>query len=123
MLEYGNYFSADEMRCKCGCGGEMPDRPSFQHLLNTLNSIRFELDKPIIINSGWRCENHPAERDKPSGPGYHNRFGAVDISLKGHDPIELLRLVLSYPTIRGLGINPGVFLHLDERENSTVWGY
>lgn len=49
-----NYFTTNELACKCGCGLSKVD-PT---LIKILNAVREELGIPLIINSGTRCIKH-----------------------------------------------------------------
>lgn len=75
--------------------------------------------KPLVIVSGYRCLQHPAEAAK--GPGAvhsHTFFGATD--LQGQ--------VVSVPQaeaagFRGIGTRAGWAVHVDLRPTSTRWRY
>ena len=122
-----SYFTDDEFRCSCGCGrSEMA--PEFIELLNT---IREDFGKPMVISSGFRCENHSIERNKPNGPGTHNTGWAADVAVLGADAQKLIAVALRHG-ITGLGVNQkgsvGRFIHLDQCADSkfnrpTVWSY
>ena len=51
------YFKKSEFTCKCGCGLNNIDI----NLVKILDGIREHYNKPIIINSGSRCEKHNRE--------------------------------------------------------------
>ena len=115
-------FRRDEFGCKCGCGrAEM--RTEF---MGKLQALRMVWDKPMIITSGYRCVNHPAERLKPmSGTGTHSQGIAADIGVSGADALTLLRLALE-ANFSGVGIQQkghGRFVHLDIREHPAIWSY
>ena len=115
-------FTRSEFSCKCGCSRtEM--RSEF---MGKLQALRMVWDKPMLITSGYRCVNHPAERLKSiSGTGTHNQGIAADIGVSGADAISLLRLALE-ANFTGIGINQkgnGRFIHLDIREHPAIWSY
>lgn len=122
-----SYFTDDEFRCSCGCErSEM--QPEFIELLNT---IREDFGKPMVISSGFRCENHSAERNKPNGPGTHNTGWAADVAVQGADAHRLVKIALKHG-VTGIGINQkgsvGRFIHLDQCADTkftrpTVWSY
>lgn len=122
-----SYFTDDEFRCSCGCErSEM--HPEFVTLLNV---IREDFGKPMVISSGFRCENHSAERNKPNGPGSHNTGWAADVAIQGAEAQRLIEIALRHG-ITGLGVNQkgsvGRFIHLDQCPDKkftrpTVWSY
>jgi len=92
MMETIN-FSYAELQCKCGCGGnEM--KPEF---LNKLQAIRDEFQKPMRINSGFRCSNHDANvsSSKIAGKGPHTTGHAVDVGISGADALQLVELAVN----------------------------
>ena len=56
----------------------------FRSLCKVLDSIRGELGKPVLVNSWYRCPEHPLEAKKPR-PGVHAHGLAADLRLKGID--------------------------------------
>lgn len=90
-----NYFSDDELRCKCGCG-QLKFDPI---VLSNLNHIRHDYGKPMIVTSGYRCENHPIEARKEK-PGEHTTGMCVDISCSGWDTVKLTELAVKYGATR-----------------------
>lgn len=68
-----NYFSKDELACKCGCGFNVsPD------LVEKLNEARFLARIPFVITSGARCEEHN-EKVGGSPNSSHKKGLAADI--------------------------------------------
>jgi len=84
-LRLSAHFHADEFRCNC-CGrlhpsGKMPP----EQLIEWLEAIRNHFDKPVHINSGYRCPKHNAA----VGGALHSRHKmgvAADIWIEGVDP-------------------------------------
>lgn len=133
------YFTAKEMMCKCGCGKSDMDQ-GFMYLLD---AIRDMYGKPIIITSGYRCINHPAEASKSgSTSGAHTRGKAADIAAMREDAHRLLEVVSAFnsaareadmPYLTGIGIQQkgtGRFIHLDActmeddgLPRPTMWSY
>ena len=75
-----DYFKDDEFYCKCtratcDAKGNPPD----PLLRIKLNELRHALNKPIIINSGWRCREHNAASGGTI-ESEHLTGGGVDIS-------------------------------------------
>ncbi len=60
MMKTNKYFRLDEFKCKCGkC--EIPSNVPSDELIDLLVQIREHYNKPIIINSGYRCPEHNAK--------------------------------------------------------------
>ena len=108
-IKIARFFSLYEFECPC-CNRVMlsPD------LLTRLNHLRIIINRPIYINSGYRCKE---ENQRVGGvPGSYHLLGmAVDIQVKD----ILLSDLLIYA--QGIGFN-GIgnyekknFLHLDIR--------
>jgi len=115
-IKIARYFSLYEFECSC-CNRVMlsPD------LLTRLKHLRNIINRPIYINSGYRCKE---ENQRVGGvPGSYHLLGmAVDIQVKD----ILLSDLLLYA--QGIGFN-GIgfyekknFLHLDIRlELKLFW--
>lgn len=121
-VQWGKYpnFRKEEFNCKCGCG-ENRMRPEF---MDRLQALRSAYGKPMIITSGYRCAKHPVEAAKVM-PGMHSTGLAADIGVSGSEAVQVLRLAFD-AGFRGVGVQQkgnGRFLHVDLRENPTVWSY
>jgi zinc D-Ala-D-Ala carboxypeptidase len=113
------HFSPRELSCKCNgkfCDGEYWHAPEF---LDALEALRVGVGRPLIVNSGHRCDRWNAEIGGASH-SMHKQI-AVDIALEGLDRFGLLAAAegLGFTGI-GLGRN---FLHLDRRATSARWYY
>lgn len=116
-----------ELACK-HCG--KMDFP--EAFLIELDELREEWDKPIIVNSAYRCPNSDIEKDKKNGPGEHSR-GAIDIHISGSDVYFLVSLVIkrgwSGIGLQQKGPNASRFLHIDrgiarfDAPRPTIWTY
>ena len=104
-----NYFSPDELKCKCGCG--LNNFKPF--LLRVVNQIRHNLGKPLIRKSACRCIPHNLEEggtdtsDHLTGEGIdlkaihsHTRFIILETAFM----LEIRRIGLAKTYIH-LGIN------------------
>ena len=108
-IKIARFFSLYEFECPC-CNRVMlsPD------LLTRLNHLRIIINKPIYINSGYRCKE---ENQRVGGvPGSYHLLGmAVDIQVKD----ILLSDLLVYAQgieFNGIGFYENKnFLHLDIR--------
>lgn len=118
-----NYFSEDELRCKCGCDVYLFDDDA----LSILNSIRDDCGFPLPVSSGYRCLSHPLERHK-GHVGAHSTGKAVDIAVEFDKAHKLLKVAFAHNVPR-VGVNQrGImrFIHLDwceDKPTPTVWSY
>ena len=120
------YFSEDELRCKGTDECSMND--SF---MEKLINIRSELDRPMIINSGYR---HPAHNSAIGGvkDSAHVFGRAVDIAAIGEVAYEIVRLAIKNG-MTGIGVaqrgaHDRRFIHLDDMSSDThprpwIWSY
>lgn len=118
------YFTEDELRCKCGCG-EVMMNPSFMH---RLDDMRRKAGFPFVVTSGYRCPDYN-DRVSSTGPdGPHTTGKAVDIAVQGNQAHEVLRLAMLHG-IKGVGVSQkgdSRFLHLDiidDFPRPNVWSY
>ncbi|WP_299948509.1 D-Ala-D-Ala carboxypeptidase family metallohydrolase [uncultured Microbulbifer sp.] len=111
-------------------------------LLNTVAAVlqaddvrpmtdRVRLNKPMVITSGYRCQDHCA---RIGSTMTHTTGQAVDVSVSGGHAYELLGIALE-EGFTGIGVkqkgtHKGRFLHLDdlklvpgERTRPTFWSY
>ena len=83
MWDFRN-FTRDEFACGCGCGFDDID----PLIVSTLQRLRDEVQRPVVVNSGCRCAEHnikvggsPATQGKP-GTGSRHLYGkAADIRM------------------------------------------
>ena len=111
-IKIAEYFTLYEFECPC-CKRVMlsPD------LLIRLDHLRRVIDRPIYINSGYRC---PEENQRVEGaPGSYHLLGmAVDIHVKDYSLSDLL-LYAQEIGFKGIGFyEEKDFLHLDMRPGS-----
>jgi zinc D-Ala-D-Ala carboxypeptidase len=119
--DYPN-FEPQEFECK-HCGAvEM--QPGF---LVKLQALRTEYGKPMRINSGYRCPQHPIEAKKPK-PGAHASGRAADISVRGMEAFRVVELAFKHG-FTGIGVQQkgdGRFIHLDDSPTESrpmIWSY
>ncbi|WP_417454461.1 D-Ala-D-Ala carboxypeptidase family metallohydrolase [Kiloniella sp.] len=103
--DYSN-FSAFEFACKCGCG-RSDMKPEF---MAKLQELRDQVG-PLEITSGFRCRNHPVEKNKKR-PGAHSVGLAADIVPLKSRRYDLLTTI-SDMRFRGIGVAK-TFIHIDE---------
>lgn len=116
------YFTAREMRCKCGCrsGAELMD----VNLLRKLDLVRSLYAMPIVINSGYRCKIHNRVVGGKSNSS-HLVGKAVDIRVKTDLSRYALMICLMGIGFTRIGIGKG-FIHVDVDEtknNKRMWIY
>jgi len=112
-IKIAKYFYLYEFQCPC-CKRVI----LHSDLLKRLNSLREAINRPIYINSGYRCKD---ENEEVGGvPGSFHKLGmAADIWAKD---INILDLAIY---AKGVGFN-GIgkykrFLHLDVRDTKYIW--
>lgn len=91
-------FSFDEL--KCTATGECYMR---NEMMQVLQSIRYDYDKPMFISSGYRSVKHPVEQEKDK-PGEHTMGMAVDVVCYGVQALHLLKIAQEHG-IRRIGIH------------------
>ena len=113
-------FSITEMACShCGECDVTPE------LMGALQELRNRLG-PLVVSSGYRCKDHPVEREKENpGTGAHCRGLAVDIACENSSKRHhILRAAM--PTWLGVGVS-SKFIHLDrghpEATRPALWTY
>lgn len=114
-IKLSNNFYSKEFDCKCGkCNKTIIDA----ELVNYLQLIRNYFNKPVIINSGYRCAAH----NKAVGGATlsKHRFGmAADIVIKGVQP-KAIAAHAETLGIKGIGLYPS-FVHVDTRRSKSYW--
>ena len=70
------HFKLAEFRCRCGCTEDVPDATA--GLMCLLELCRNYVEKPLVVNSGWRCEQHNMEVGGTGG-SWHLKGLAADI--------------------------------------------
>ena len=120
------YFTEDEMRCKCGCG-EVAMNESF---MKKLIALRFTCNFPFPITSAYRCAKYNAQVSSTGHTGPHTTGRAVDIAIRGDAAFKLVELAQSHG-FTGIGVKQhgmGRYIHLDDLTNDlaprpTIWSY
>jgi len=123
-MKLTNNFSKSEFDCKCGC--VMPDDvlENIKELAYHLQRLRDKLDKPIKINSAYRCVNHNRKIGGAKN-SQHILGNASDIVVKDMKPIEVFNFVdklqkLNMFKLGGLKAY-NTFTHLDIRGYIARW--
>lgn len=120
MTQLSKHFNAKEFACKCGCGLGLEDGDVSNELVDVLEGVRDHFNKPVVINSGVRCEVH--NRRVGGAAASQHLFGtAADIRIAGVLPKEVADYLQSiYPNKYGIG-RYGSFTHIDVRPNKARW--
>lgn len=124
-----NYFSPDELECKCGCGLDVISGTPFHARLNTL---RHMAGFPFRLSSATRCAEYNATVSGTGADGPHTQ-GAADIVCSGEIAHRILTLALGLG-FAGIGISQKGphdkrFIHLDDLPTADgqprpwVWSY
>ncbi len=112
------YFTASEFKMGSWIVFDKMDRP----FLDKLDMLRELLGESIIITSSYRSEKYNKEVGG-SIKSMHLTGKAVDVKISHYDGVtrrNLVNLALC------LGLTVGVaktFIHLDSRDNPTLFGY
>lgn len=109
------YFKRREFACKDGCGLGLNDNDVHPDLIEVLEEVREYFGKPVVINSGLRCETH--NRRVGGAPRSQHLLGtAADIRVQGVEPSDVHKyLTEKYPDEYGIG-KYKTFTHIDVRD-------
>ena len=124
MAQTENFNPITDRKLLCTCGHQDCDKRSVsQEVLDMVQLVREDANRPLSITSGGRCPNHPNEVHR-SKPADHQKCMAVDISVS--DGLQRGELV-------DLGIKRGfnaigvadTFIHLGYRpgQKLIMWSY
>ena len=109
-------FKSTEFDCKGkGC---CTKTPLDIELLGYVQVIRNHFNKPVTINSGYRCQKH----NKNVGGAKNSRHTqgmAADVVVKGVKPVKVAQFAETIG-IRGIGLYD-TFVHVDSRANKFYW--
>ena len=117
-------FSKSEFECKCGC--EMPPDvlSNIKILAEQLQIIRNKLNKPIKINSAYRCPKHN-EIIGGSSKSQHKLGLSADIVVNGMSPNGVFGFVnklMALDIIKRGGLGQyNTFTHFDIRGYIARW--
>ena len=118
---YASHFHESETACKCGCG----ENKVSQILLDKVEILRLKLGKPIVINSGYRCETW--NKRVGGAPSSAHRIGEGWDIYCPRIQLSQLYLFAERENFTGFGSYPESkppFLHLDCLDNRVMrWIY
>ena len=79
MIKTRNFNPDTDVKLKCTCGHPDCDQRSVkQWVLNQVQHVRDDYNKPMTVTSGGRCPNHPDELHKTKA-GDHQKCTGIDI--------------------------------------------
>jgi zinc D-Ala-D-Ala carboxypeptidase len=115
-------FGETEWRCQCGLCKEEVEHHMNSGFMSKVQHLRDLYNKPLILNSAYRCPQHHEEARK-AHPGVHNQGVAVDIEVgNGAEAYQLQKLAYSLG-FTGVAYGDG-FVHIDLRSTTPVsWFY
>ncbi len=139
MIDWGELnFKPHEFACQhCpknkNCNGH-DDNIMDEKFIKALQEIRTSYGRSMVISSGYRCAAHPVEARKINRggkPGSHYSGKAADIRCSGTEALTLLKVIMQYPKITGVGIqqtgpHSKRFIHVDTLEDyprPNLWSY
>ena len=124
MIQTKNFNPDSDKKLICTCGKILCDKRSVsQFVLNKIQLIRDDLNHPLSITSGGRCQYHSNELHRTK-PADHQKCQAVDVSVTGGEMRgKLVKLGLAYG-FNAIGIAKS-FVHLGYREDCelVMWVY
>ena len=110
------YFKRSEFACRCGCGFDTVDA----ELLDVLEDMRSQFERPVFINSGCRCQEYNASIGGAIN-SQHMYARAADIVVDGVSPYDVYKYFTNkYPGLYGIG-SYYAFTHVDTRSYSARW--
>ena len=125
-VEESEFFTKEELQCKCGCGQARMD----EDFMQMMDILRFKLNKPVRLNSAYRCPEHNNNVSSTGYNGPHTTGKAVDVRCSGKTAHAILKIAAGLD-FDGIGISQkgdhgGRFIHLDTLRGDTrpwVWSY
>lgn len=112
-IQLAKHFKVKEFACKDGSPVVFID----EYMIALLEMLRREINKPIIITSGYRTPEH---NKKVGGAkySYHIRGCAADIKVKGMTPEEVAKALNKIAPNKSCGIIvENSWTHFDTRIN------
>ena len=121
-------FKINEFECNCGdCKISADVKNNLIKLADQLQILRDKVQKPIKINSAYRCANYNDNVVKGAKHSQHKLGKAADIVIDGMSANEVHKLVcemveLGQINFGGIG-KYDTFTHLDIRDYKARWNY
>jgi len=120
-------FKKHEFDCSCGCAMPLTVELNVQRLAEELQYIRNYIQRPITINSGYRCESYNNTIPGSSSRSQHVIGKAADIGVIGMNSAQVFEQLdeLQYKGkihTGGMGLYD-TFVHYDIRGYRKRWNY
>ena len=117
-------FDLKEFECKGGCDMPLEVYENVIKLAGELQKLRTYVDRPIRINSAYRCESHNAKVGG-SKTSQHLLGKASDIVIESLKPAEVFIIIedlidMGEMLQGGLGLYD-TFVHYDIRKSKARW--
>lgn len=118
-------FKIQEFECKCGCKMPLEVYENVIKLAGELQKLRTYLDRPIKINSAYRCPNYNDNVVKGAKHSQHKLGKASDITVQSLKPAEVFIIIedlidMGEMLQGGLGLYD-TFVHYDIRKSKARW--
>ncbi len=109
------HFKRAEFACK-HCGKENHSN----HLVSVLELVREHFKSPVIVTSGYRCQQHNANIGG-APKSKHVEGIAADIKVQGVSPIKVFDFLDdTFKDTYGIGLYDG-WVHIDVRSEKARW--
>lgn len=120
-------FKKHEFDCSCGCEMPLTVELNVQRLAEELQYIRNYIQRPININSGYRCESYNNTIPGSSSRSQHVLGKAADIVVSGMNSTQVFQQLdeLQHKGkihTGGMGLYD-TFVHYDIRGYRKRWNY
>lgn len=126
FFDKNQFFKTSEFACQC-TNKDCKEQRINKDIISKLNSIRKEINEPILVTSGFRCEKHQiALRNQGvntvvAKQSTHELGDAVDVKPTRMRVSDFLNFCIKQ--FEAIGIAKS-FLHLDLRTGKTRrWDY
>lgn len=95
--------------------------------MDKIQMLRSILNRPVIVNSGYRSPQHSIEAAKKNGPGPHSTGLAADFKVgPGIEVYRFVQVALELE-FTGIGVSQRQgqprFVHLDLVSREAIWSY
>lgn len=90
-----------------------------EKLVEYLQQIRDKFQKPVYIQSGYRCVTHNAKVANAASKSKHMDGMAADIVVDGVEPLVVAQFAESIGVL-GIGLYDD-FVHIDTRKEKSFW--
>lgn len=124
MIKTKNFNPKTDPKLLCTCGHSLCDKRSVkQHVLNKVQLMRGDANRPLYVNSGGRCPYHPNEVDRTT-PADHQDCIVTDIRVNNAiERMEMVDLGLKHGA-KAIGVAKR-FVHLAWRDTDkpVMWTY